>query len=135
MTIKLQIIEIKPHHQMFIFNLLNNLEIYVLNGDMHLVYTHNYIKLYLNMPMNYVRYCLTNSLYPKHIFVCKITETFASWKIFFTFYKIILLFIFPMFLDFNNFFFFFYICLKIIHVQSCINFFIFLKVEISLTLW
>lgn len=55
LTIKLQIIEIKPHHQMFIFNLLNNLEIYVLNGDMHLVYTHNYIKLYLNMPMNYVR--------------------------------------------------------------------------------
>lgn len=40
---------------MFIFNLLNNLEIYVLNGDMHLVYTHNYVKLYLNMPMNYVR--------------------------------------------------------------------------------
>lgn len=36
------IIEIKPHHQTFIFNLSNNLEIpvYVFNGEMHLVYTH-----------------------------------------------------------------------------------------------
>lgn len=60
------IIEIKPHHQTFIFNLSNNLDIpvYVFNGEMHLVYIHLMI---LDMPMNYVRLPIYPPIYPKHL--------------------------------------------------------------------
>lgn len=70
------IIEIKPHHQTFIFNLSNNLEIpvYVFNVEMHLVYIH---LLILGMPMNYVRLPIY-PLYIPNIFECEITEHFAS---------------------------------------------------------
>lgn len=56
--------EVKPHHQMFILNLLNDLEIFVFNVDMHLVYTH--LKI-LDMPMNYVRLSDQLPIYPKQL--------------------------------------------------------------------
>lgn len=67
--------EIKPLHQTFILNLLNDLEIFVFNGDMNLVYTHLMI---LDMPMNYVRLSDQLPIYIPNIFECKITEHFAS---------------------------------------------------------